>query len=491
MSRYIALAALSGTLVLTACDSFGQAMTSHTDLVARAAGHELTTEQVVNMLAPATRIPAQNEVVDAIANLWVDYILLATAASRDSTLMNVELDAVVTPYFNQQLVFQLRDKVVKPDTMLTDAQLQQLFNTEQPNAEVHARHILFRLPADASPQVRDSVMAKARQVLQQAKGGADFAQLASQYSEEPGAAERGGDLGYFGPGAMVQPFEQAAFALQTGQISDLVETPFGIHIIKVEDKKLPNFEESKAGFRTSVIQRRVNEAEEKYLTGLVDARKLEVQDGAVSVAKDLAGKPTTQLSRRQAGRELVKYTGGALTTAEYLTLIQQRPPQDRQQVAMATDEQVTDWLRLLARDEILIAEAKKEGIDVPATSLDSARTSLRESLRQAAQEAGLIPVQPNAGESMEQAIDRQVMALLAGIISGERNVVPLGALSFALRGEYGAEVFDRVYPAVVAAVTEKRGPEAQMPMPPGMEMPQGPPPQQAPPQTPPPTGTGG
>src|SRR5687768_15301919 len=206
MSRYFALAALSGTLALTACDSFGQAMTSHTDLVARAAGHELTTEQVVNMLAPATRIPAQNEVVDAIANLWVDYILLATAASRDSTLMNVDLDAVVTPYFNQQLVFQLRDKVVKPDTMLTDAQLQQVFNTEQPNAEVRARHILFRLQPDASPQVRDSVTAKARQVLQQAKSGADFAQLAAQHSEEPGAAERGGDLGYFGPGAMMAPF---------------------------------------------------------------------------------------------------------------------------------------------------------------------------------------------------------------------------------------------------------------------------------------------
>jgi hypothetical protein len=489
MSRYLALAALSGVLTFTACDSFGQAMTSHTDVLARAAGHELTTEQVVNMLAPATRIPAQAEVVDAIANLWVDYILLATAASQDSALTNIDLDAVVTPYFNQQLVFQLRDKVVQADTMLTDEQLRQLFNQEQPNAEVRARHILFRMPPDASPQARDSVMAKARQVLQQARAGADFAQLASQFSEEPGAAERGGDLGYFGPGAMVQPFEQAAFALNTGQISDLVETPFGIHIIKVEDKKLPNFDEAREEFRQSTIQRRINEAEEKYLTQLTDARKLEVEEGAVSVAKDLASKPTTSLSSRQANRVLVRYTDGGLTTSEYLALIQQRPPQDRQQVSMATDEQVTDWLRLLARDEILIAEARKQGIQVPAASLDSARTSLRESLRQAAVESGLIPVRPNQGETLEQAIDRQVMALLSGIVSGERNVVPLGALSFALRAEYGAEVFDRVYPTVVQRVTERRGPESQMQMPPGMEMPM--PQPQAPPTQPPPTGTGG
>jgi hypothetical protein len=186
---------------------------------------------------------------------------------------------------------------------------------------------------------------------------------------------------------------------------------------------------------------------------------------------------------------LVRYTDGGLTTSEYLALIQQRPPQDRQQVSMATDEQVTDWLRLLARDEILIAEARKQGIQVPAASLDSARTSLRESLRQAAVESGLIPVRPNQGETLEQAIDRQVMALLSGIVSGERNVVPLGALSFALRAEYGAEVFDRVYPTVVQRVTERRGPESQMQMPPGMEMPM--PQPQAPPTQPPPTGTGG
>ena len=465
MSRFVALVALAGALTSTACDSFGQAMTSHTDVVARAAGHELTVEQVVNLLAPATRIPAQNEVIDAVANLWVDYILLATAASKDTSLANVDLDAVVTPYFNQQLVFQLRDKVVQPDTVLTDDELRQLFNTEQPNVEVRARHILFRMPADASPQVRDSVMAKARQVLQQARAGADFAQLAAQYSEEPNAAERGGDLGYFGPGAMVQPFEQAAFALQPGQISDLVETPFGIHIIKVEDKKLPNYEESREEFRAATIQRLVSEAEQAYLTQLTEAQNLEVEEGAIQVAKDLAGKPGTQLSRRQANRVLVDYRDGELTTGEYLALIQQRPAQDRQQVTMASDDQIRDWLQLLARDEILIAEAARQGITVSPASLDSARTELRQTLRESAREAGLVPIQPNQGESVEQAIERQVMALMNGIVSGERNVVPLGALSFALRAEYGAEVFERAYQTAVSRITERRGPETQLQMP--------------------------
>ena len=88
MTRLVATAALlAGAVSFTACDGFGQAMTSHTDVLARAGGHEFTIEQASNLLTPYERVPAQPEVVDAIANLWVDYTLLALASARDSTRM--------------------------------------------------------------------------------------------------------------------------------------------------------------------------------------------------------------------------------------------------------------------------------------------------------------------------------------------------------------------------------------------------------------------
>ncbi|HEX6134979.1 MAG TPA: peptidylprolyl isomerase [Longimicrobiales bacterium] len=467
MTRLAAFAALAGALTLAACDSIGQAMTSHTDVLARAGGHELSVEQVTSLLAPAARIPAQPEVVDAIANLWVDYTLLGRAAEEDSTFEQLDLDAIVIPYFNQQLVYQLRDRVVQVDTVISDDELRRLFAQEQPDAEVRARHILFRIPADASQQARDSVTTRARGVLEQARGGADFAQLAAQYSEEPGAAERGGDLGYFGPNQMVEPFSDAAFRLNPGEISDLVETPFGIHIIKVEDKRLPEFEPMKEEFRQAMVQRRIAEAEEQYLTQLTDSKRLEVEDGAVDVARDLAKKPSTQLNRRQGQRVLVSYSDGSLTAGEYLALMQQRPAQQRSAVASASDEQLTDWLRLLARDEILIEEAQRQGFAVPEPEQDTARMELRRQLREAAREAGLLADTAVAGGQGQQAL---VMALLHGIVNGQRNVVPIGAASFILREKYGAEIFERAIPVVVSQVQERRPAQPQG-MPEGMQMP--------------------
>jgi parvulin-like peptidyl-prolyl isomerase len=467
MRRFVAFAALAGALTITACDGFGQAMTSHTDVLARAAGHELSIEQATNLLAPATRIPAQDDVVQAIADLWIDYTLMATAAAQDPTLANLNLDAIIEPYFNQQLVFKLRDEVIQVDTVFTDDQLRQMFEEEQPNAEVRARHILFRMPPDASPQVRTEVMQRAQQVQQQAAGGADFAQLASQHTEEPGGAERGGDLGYFGPGQMVQPFDEAAFRLQPGQVSELVETPFGVHIIKVEDKRLPDFGEHRDDFRAMMVQQRMGQAEEGYLTQLTDARQLEVQDGAVAIARELAQKPSTNLSRRAAQRPLVRYTNGGLTAGEYLVLMQQRPAAQRSQVAAASDEQLADWLRLLARDEILIEEARRLNLGATQQEQDSARRELREQLVQAARETGLLPVTPQGGETQSQAIQRQVMAFLQGIINGEQNVVPLGAIGFSLREQYGAEMFERSVPVVVRRVEERR-PASDQGLPPGI-----------------------
>jgi peptidyl-prolyl cis-trans isomerase D len=99
--------------------------------------------------------------------------------------------------------------------------------------QVRASHILFKTEGKDDAAVK----AKAEDALKQAKAGADFAELAKKYSEDEQSAKNGGDLDYFGRGRMVPEFDQAVFAMQPGQISDLVKTQYGYHIIKMVDKK--------------------------------------------------------------------------------------------------------------------------------------------------------------------------------------------------------------------------------------------------------------
>jgi peptidyl-prolyl cis-trans isomerase D len=99
--------------------------------------------------------------------------------------------------------------------------------------QVRASHILLKTEGKDDAEVK----AKAESILKQAKGGADFAELAKKYSEDEGSAAQGGDLDYFGRGKMVKEFEDVAFSLPPGSISDLVKTQFGYHIIKVVDKR--------------------------------------------------------------------------------------------------------------------------------------------------------------------------------------------------------------------------------------------------------------
>jgi len=105
-------------------------------------------------------------------------------------------------------------------------------DTFKEKKQVKARHILFRLAENASKEDEDKVKQKALSVLQQARAGADFAGLAKKNTEDPSGKE-----GYFSAGQMVKPFEDAAFKLKNGEISDLVRTDFGYHILKVEDVK--------------------------------------------------------------------------------------------------------------------------------------------------------------------------------------------------------------------------------------------------------------
>ncbi len=102
--------------------------------------------------------------------------------------------------------------------------------------QVRASHILIKVDPGADESQKAEARKKMEEIQEKVQKGEDFAALAKEFSEGPSSA-RGGDLGYFGRGQMVKPFEEKAFALRTGEVSDIVETQFGYHLIKVMDRK--------------------------------------------------------------------------------------------------------------------------------------------------------------------------------------------------------------------------------------------------------------
>ena len=127
---------------------------------------------------------------------------------------------------------QVRAKIVVPQADIERAYNEGIDQFSTPD-QIRASHILLKTEGKDDATVK----ARAEDVLKQAKAGADFAALAKKYSEDEASAAKGGDLDYFGRGRMVPEFDAAAFALEAGQISDLVKTQYGYHIIKVVEKK--------------------------------------------------------------------------------------------------------------------------------------------------------------------------------------------------------------------------------------------------------------
>jgi len=148
--------------------------------------------------------------------------------------------------------------------------------------QIKASHILIRVEPNDSQEKKEEAKKKMAAIRDEAKAGKDFTELAKQYSEEPGAKETGGDLGYFGRGVMVPSFEEAAFGLKVGEISDIVETQFGYHIIKLTDKRdsgVTPFSEVKDDIKANLRQERIREAVKAWIDDLKAKAKIEVMDG--------------------------------------------------------------------------------------------------------------------------------------------------------------------------------------------------------------------
>ncbi len=201
------------------------------------------------------------------------------AALAENKLGEQELRAVFTRNLSiQALVEQkLAKEVTASDAEVHDFYTGNKEKFESPE-EAHARHILVTVAEQADEKTRQAAKAKADDLLAQLKGGASFEELAKKSSDCP-SAPQGGDLGFFGHGQMVPEFDTAAFALKPGELSGVVTTKFGYHIIKLEEKKdagvVPEAEVAPK-IREYLVSQKTGAVVEKQLKALREKAKIEI-----------------------------------------------------------------------------------------------------------------------------------------------------------------------------------------------------------------------
>jgi peptidyl-prolyl cis-trans isomerase C len=187
---------------------------------------------------------------------------------------------------------RLRDNLIVQGAMLglmtnaaaaTPAEVQEFYDKNherfrQPEL-VRARHILVRVAPTASDDEKAAKKAQIDALLVRVKAGEDFGTLAKQFSEDPGSGSNGGDLGLFPRGAMVPEFDLAAFSLETNQVSDVITTQFGYHILQVTEKKAARqvpFDEVKEELGARLQRQNGAEAAQKHISELRKSAKVEV-----------------------------------------------------------------------------------------------------------------------------------------------------------------------------------------------------------------------
>lgn len=160
-------------------------------------------------------------------------------------------DLIASEYLKKEVVGKI--EVTEKDMSMYYKAHPEEFKTPE---MVRARHILIKINKESSEEEKKKAREKAEGILKRIRSGEDFAKLASEFSDDPGSKTRGGDLGFFPKGRMVPDFEKVAFSMKPGEVSDIVETPYGFHIIKVEERKeaeLQPYEKVKDKVREKII----------------------------------------------------------------------------------------------------------------------------------------------------------------------------------------------------------------------------------------------
>jgi peptidyl-prolyl cis-trans isomerase D len=396
MKRNIALAAVAA-FTLSACSGLKDALNAHTDWVARAGSAELTVTKLGNLLGKS-RAPIRKDIGKSIANVWVDYQLLGAAAAHNDSLSDPKMiDEAMWPAIANLKARKWYDIVSKGWGMEDTTAAKSQWDSGQILA---ADHILL-----LTQGMNDAQKAKVKvriDSIRRVVTPANFADIAKKNSQDQQSARNGGSLGIFPKGSMVPEFEKAVVALKPGQISPVVQTQYGFHIIH-----RPTYDQIKGQLLIASKGRSVAVAESTYLAKLEANGKIEVKKDAATTVKALGNDPDAY---RRDNTVIATSTAGKFTTARLVGWLETLPPQARvlDQIRQSPDSLLVQLVRNFVKNELVLKQADSAKVQIDPAELAQLRASFSNAVRSAWAQLAITPA--SLADSAKSEGDREKLA---------------------------------------------------------------------------------
>jgi peptidyl-prolyl cis-trans isomerase D len=434
------------SLVLTAglvtglggCSNFRDLFSAHADTAAEAGGQELPSQRLADILAAAGKgVKLDRETAAFVANIWVDYTLFGQAVARGKLPTDsASVAEAVWPELSELKGTHWHDTLMAHRGAVNPKAVDSVYDS--PDVRV-LQHILFGVRPKTDTAVRKAAKEKAQATLARIRKGASFGQLASELSDDPGSKADSGFLPPSPKGRFVPAFDSTGWSLKPGQVSDLVETPFGFHIIK-----RPTLAEARERIEDYLTERAGVRLDSLYMDSLAAGSKIEVLPDAPVLMRTAAESPD---DARKSSKVLVRYRGGELTVQDYLRWVRALPPQYTSQLKAGNDSMLNRFARILTQNVLLLRQADSAKITVSPVEWAAMQRRYQTQLDTLKNEMGLDATDVTdpgvtPGER-DKVAELKVERYFDQLIAGKQRLRPLpAALGTLLRDRLPYRVYD-------------------------------------------------
>jgi PPIC-type PPIASE domain len=292
---------------VAACSSFRDLFSAHADVAAEAGTQHLSPDRLAQIMNSGKGIRPNREAANFVANVWIDYSLFAQAVANGKLpLDSASIAQAVWPQVAELKGNHWHDSLMARRSSIPPSAADSLYRGNQVRV---LQHILYRVPPNSVPEVKNAARKKAEGTLARLRKGADFGQLAAQYSEDPGSRA---DRGFLPPsprGRFVPAFDSAGWSLAPGATSGIIETPFGYHIIK-----RPFIDAVRERLTTYLAQSAGSRLDSIYMDSLATQNQIHIEKDAASSMRGAAENPD---KARRSNKKLTTFKGGELTVSEF------------------------------------------------------------------------------------------------------------------------------------------------------------------------------